>query len=75
VEAGSGFWAALMDFWFRCELRSGEQSQFKWVRYPSALVGNVFNIDRERWEIVAVEFPGLPAALIERREPVLTKRR
>lgn len=55
------------DLWFQCELRCGDVSQFQWVRYPSALVGNFFTIDRQRWEIVSIQFPGLRKAEIEAR--------
>lgn len=63
-----------MDIWCRCELRNGDDSQFQWVRHRAALVGNFFTIDQRKWEVFAVHFPGLPAALIEARAPTLKRR-
>jgi hypothetical protein len=67
------------ELWHRCELRLRRDdgallTRTDFVKHPSALVGTVFPIRRERWVIFSVQHPGKPLGLVREEMAVLTAR-
>lgn len=50
----------MTELWHRCRLALGDMQREDFIKHRSALVGTTFKIGRDRWEVVSVEYPGLP---------------